>query len=261
MTWAIAIFACPALKGFGALWGIAVTLFDLFWLTPWQKRLRDLAARVQEMFDHDVLSLPWNELKAGKCPDWELVKEQSTKYQTWAAKMPSIHDWYGKEVATLPLHVARIACQRSNCWWDAKQRRRYAAWIIAGLVIIVSLVLALSLKSGLTVEDFILKVAAPLSPALLLGIRQVREQIDTANRLDTLKEHAERLWNEALRGDSEVEVTAKARNLQDEILENRKRGALVFDWVFKRLRHDYEIQMNHGVSELVAEAKRKLGSV
>ena len=259
VTWASVTFVCPVLKGYGALWGIAVTLLDLFWLTPWQKRLRDSAARIQELFDCEVLSLSWNELKAGKRPDPELVKEQATKYQTWAATMPPVANWYGKEVEALPLHVARIACQRSNCWWDAKQRRRYAVWVIFGVVVIFAVVLAAGLKTGLTLEDFILKVVAPLAPALVLGIRQVSEQMDTANRLDKLKEHAERLWDEALNGSPETEITLKTRNLQDEILENRKRGAMVFDWVFKRLRSDYETQMNHGVAEFVVEAKQRLG--
>ncbi len=72
--------AFPSLKGYVALWGLLVVAGDIFWLTPWQKRLRDSAARVQEAFDCDVLSLPWNELKAGRHPDPELVKEQSEKY-------------------------------------------------------------------------------------------------------------------------------------------------------------------------------------
>lgn len=107
--------AYPSLKGYIALWGFFVVLGDLFWLTPWQKRLRDSAARVQEAFDCDVLSLPWNDLKAGKRPDPELVKEQAEKYAKWTSKMPSLKNWYSAEVADLPPHVGRIVCQRSNC--------------------------------------------------------------------------------------------------------------------------------------------------
>lgn len=173
--------------------------------------------------------------------------------------MPPITDWYGKEVGALPLHIARIVCQRSNCWWDAKQRRRYATWIITSLVLIFLGILATVLKSGLSIEDFVIKVAAPLAPAFLLGIRQFGEQIDTAQRLDKLKEHSEGLWNKAIDGSPEPIITPETRNLQDEILENRKRGAMVFDWIYKRLQRDYEAQMNHGVAEFVIEAKRKLG--
>jgi uncharacterized membrane protein (DUF485 family) len=259
VTLAFFVIASPQIKGYAALWGILVSLCDIFWLTPWQKRLRDIAARVQELFDCDVLALPWDELKASRRPDPELVKEQADRYKEWAASMPPLTNWYAAEVGCLPVHVARLACQRSNCWWDAKQRRRYAISVFVGVLVVFVVVLCLAMGNGFTIEDFVLKVAAPVSPVLILGFRQFTEQMEAATRLDKLKEHAEYLWSDALGGRSEAEVTASARRLQDEILENRKRSPLVFDGIFKRLRRDQEVQMNHGVAELVAEAKQRLG--
>jgi hypothetical protein len=256
---AFAVLAFPAFKGVAAGWGVLVTLADICWLTPWQKRLRSEAARIQEAFDCDVLELPWNDLKAGSRPDPEFVKEQSDQYQRWGQKMPTLSNWYAPVVDELPLQIGRIACQRSNCWWDSKQRRRYAAWIIGIVIAVFLIVLSVAFGNGVTIEDFVLKVAAPLAPALLLGIRQFYEQIESASRLDKLKEHAERLWKDALAGRSKTEVTSRSRNLQDEILENRRKSPLVFDGIFKRLRPSYEQQMNFGVAELVAEAKQKLG--
>lgn len=255
---AFLVLADPSLKGIVASWGILVILADIVWLTPWQKRLRDCAARIQEAFDCDVLDLPWNEVKAGKYPDPELIKEKSDKYNQWAWKMPPLINWYSPAVDDLPLHIGRIACQRSNCWWDSKQRRLYASCVIAAVILVFTMVIGLSIRAGFTIEDFVLKVAAPLAPALLIGIRQYSEQLEAATRLDRLKEHAERLWKDALSGKSKTEITTRARNLQDEILENRRKSPLVFDGIFKLLRPNYEIQMNFGVSELVEEAKRKL---
>lgn len=257
---AFLVIAIPTLKGYAALWGITVALCDLFWLTPWQKRLRDSAARVQEAFDCDVLALPWNDVKAGKWPDPELVFEQSEKYKKWAAKMPPLENWYAPAVGELPSHIGRLVCQRSNCWWDSKQRRRYAAWVISVVVLLFVVLLSLSLGHNFTIEDFVLKVTAPLAPALLLGLRQFSEQREAANRLDSLQNHAERLWKDALSGMSVVEINVRARSLQDEIFENRRKSPLVFDAIFKRLRRDYEIQMNHGVDEFVSEARKRLGA-
>jgi hypothetical protein len=254
---AFAVLAFPAFKGAAAGWGILVTLADIFWLTPWQKRLRNEAARIQEAFDCDVLELDWNDLKAGSRPDPEFVKEQSDKYQRWGHKMPTISDWYAPVVDELPLHIGRIACQRSNCWWDSKQRRRYAAWIIGAVMAVFVVVLAVAFGNRFTIEDFVLKVVVPLAPALTLGIRQFYEQIEAASRLEKLKEHSERLWKDALAGKSKTEVTNRSRNLQDEIFENRRKSPPVFDVIFNKLRPSYEQQMNFGVAELVAEAKRK----
>ena len=114
-------------------------------------------------------------------------------------------------------------------------------------------------------------LSAGHSPALLLDAwRDNRfelltspfmEHMDTAARLDKLKEFTEKLWSEAISGNkSPTNLSTVARSLQDEILEGRKRSPLVFDTIFKWLRRDYEEQMNHAASELVAEAKRKLES-
>jgi len=245
-------------KGYVALWGLFLSASDLLWLTPWQQRLRDKAASVQELFDCDVLEILWHKFKAGKPPDPELIKEQSTRYWKRSKKMPPLKDWYSPEVGSLPLHVARLACQRSNCWWDAKLRRRYALWIIVIFFIVFISVLAVAMGNNFTLEDFVLKVAVPLMPTFLLAVRQFTEQMKTATRLDKLKDHAEDLWNNTMNGASESESTASARVLQDEIFENRKKSPLVFDSIYKWLQQDYEEQMCHGAMELVAEAKQRL---
>ena len=123
---------------------------------------------------------------------------------------------------------------------------------------IFAVVLGLSLKGGLTIENFILKVAAPLAPAFLIGIRQFFEQTETATRLDKLRAHSEAIWSDALARKAKADVTALSRSLQDEILENRRKSPLVFDKIFKGLRRDYEIQMTHGVAYYVDEAKKRL---
>lgn len=58
MPIAIGVAACtilmPEFKGYAALWGILVVVFDLFVFTPWVKRLKDNGARIQERFDTNV---------------------------------------------------------------------------------------------------------------------------------------------------------------------------------------------------------------
>lgn len=256
----LAITALPDLRGYAAFWGLLVSLGDLLWLNPWQKRLRENAARIQEAFDCDVLQLPWNNIKTGSSPDPELVKEQADKIRKSHVILPPLENWYAPAVGELPWDLARIACQRSNCWWDSKQRRRYAVWIVGGIVIAGIAILGLGLVGRLTVEKLFLAIIAPLMPALILGVRQWSEQLEAATRLDKLKEHAESLWTEAFKQPASNELLSISRALQDEIFENRKRSPLVFDWIFRRLRNDYEVQMNYGVQKLVEEAKRRLGT-
>jgi hypothetical protein len=118
---------------------------------------------------------------------------------------------------------------------------------------------AVAFARGLTVDKFILAVVAPLSPALILAYRQYTEQMEAATRLDKLKEHAERLWADSCNRTARATLTNRSRALQDEIFENRKRSPLVFDWIFRKLRKDYDAQMNHGAQELAEQAKKRLG--
>jgi len=250
--------AVPSTEGFVALWGFGALTCDVLWLGPWLDKRRKEAVHIQEAFDCDVLGLHWNDIKAGDRPDAELIKEQSDKYSKVAAKMPPLQNWYAPSVAELPLYIARLVCQRSNCWWDAKLRRRYAALVIAILAFICVLVLVISLGHNYTLKDFLLKVLAPLAPALSLGYRQVSEQINAASRLDDLKLHCQAVWDAALSGADERDITARSRELQDEIFESRRKSPLVFDCVFRRMRWSFENQMTYAADDRVAEAKRKI---
>lgn len=255
---AVSVLFDPNIKSYAALYGIVITFLDITLFTPWQKSIKDSAARIQELFDCYVLQLDWNQLKVGKRPDPELIKEQSDNYQKRAAKMPPLPNWYSVTVDQLPLHIGRIVCQRSNCWWDAALRRRYASWLISIIIFISLCVLAASLKNGLMLEDLVLKVLAPLLPLLVIGMRQFTEQREAAERLDKLKDYAEKLFNDAIDGKPESEMTHNARLLQDEIFEHRKRAPLIFDKIYKYFQRNHEEQMNHGVVELVGDAKNRL---
>jgi SMODS-associating 4TM effector domain len=257
-TGAVLVFFIPELKVYVASWGLLVVLFDLIWLTPWQKNLRNSAARIQEEFDCEVLQLPWNDLKAGKHPDPELVKTQSTRYEKWATKMPPLRNWYSSRVDELPLHIGRIVCQRSNCWWDSTQRRHYAAWLVGIVGVVFVVVCGLALSGGASLEAALLKGVIPLSPALLIALRQFSEQREAADRLDKLKDHCATIWKSALSGKSKSSLIDLSRNLQDEILENRRKAPPVLDFIFKSLRNEYEASMNHAADHYVSEAKTAL---
>jgi hypothetical protein len=131
--------------------------------------------------------------------------------------------------------------------------------VLASVIIVTLSMVGLGFIGGLTVEKLFLAILLPLSPALILGVRQFSEQTEAANRLDKLKEHAESLWLEICNGGARTKLANKSRALQDEIYENRKRSPLVFDWIFRKLRNDYESQMNHGAQDLAERAKRRLG--
>src|SRR5439155_7971171 len=94
-----------------------------------------------------------------------------------------------------------------------------------------------------------------MSSTVKLANQQWIEHRDAADRLDRLRERAERIWKDALADPNKPSLEDDARALQGEIFDGRKRNPLVFDFVFKRLRDSHEAQMNFGAEHLVAEAE------
>ena len=242
-----------------ALAGIIVALLNGICLDSLQDRFRKDAANIQEDFDCNVLNLPWNEVLAGRRPAAEEVHEAAKKDRS-ARKAP-LENWYPDIIDSLPLHQARVICQRTNCWWDSKLRRRYRIIVLIALGLISALALFLGLLTEMNLQKFVLVVAAPLLPTLLWGMREAQSQGDTAATLDRLKCLGENLWKGVVQGEMvEPEATSRSRELQDAILLHRRTNPFVFDWIYRQLRRDYEEQMNVGAENMVAQVDTASGS-
>ena len=234
--------------------GILVPLINTGWLDPWQHDLRRRAAKIQEDFDCNVLGLPWNNVLAGNRPAPEDVHEVAKRAQP-RLDTP-LENWYPVVVKSLPLHQARIVCQRTNCRWDAKLRRGYRTGIRIALAMIALFVVLLGLLTEMTLEAFVLAIAAPLFPTALWGLREARRQQDAAAALDRLRDSSESCWREVSRdGLPQSAATRRSRELQDGILIHRRTNPLVFDWIYRLRRREYEEQMEVGAEDMVAEIK------
>lgn len=253
----IAIFAViaaivkPDLKGYVALWGILVVVFDLFVFTPWTKKLRDNAARIQELFDTKVLGLDWNEISVGKRPEPELIHEEASKHGMEEKYTSSLKRWYPVIVDNVPEIHGIIISQRSNVWWDARMRRKYTISIRVFLVSIALGLIGYGLYEKKDMFDFLAYIVAPLASTYIFGYRQMMEHNDAADRLDKLKELSEKIWSEALAGKDAAALKLKCRALQDQIFDHRKKNPPIFDFLFRWLRNENEALMNKGAEALV----------
>lgn len=243
----------PQVKVWASLWGICVSLLDAAVLESIQKSRKLEAAKIQELFDCDVLVLPWNPLKVGQRPDPETVAAAAKSYKTTHRKWGAVTNWYPPAIAELPLQPARLICQRTNCWWDANLRRRYSSWIVGSLSLLGILVLVIGILTGITLEKFVLAILAPLSSAFLWGIREYKKQKAAALTLDRLKSFCESLWGRAKYEEVSEDADQSGRALQDEIFDHRKSNPLIVDWFYRLLRDRNEEQMNKGAEHLVQE--------
>lgn len=238
-----------------AIWGILVLVFDLFVFTPWVKKLRDNAARIQELFDTKVLDMNWNEISVGKKPEPELIHEEAQKHGLEEEKVTSLRQWYPVVIDTVPEIFGVIICQRSNVWWDSRMRRKYALFIRVILVCIALGLIGYGLYEKKDMFEFLAYIVAPLASTYVFGYRQMIEHGDAADRLDKLKELSEKIWSDAKGGKDVDELKINCRSLQDQIFDHRKRNPPIFDFLFKWFMDENETLMNKGAKMLVAELK------
>jgi hypothetical protein len=245
----------PKAAGWAAISGIGAALADVLWLDPKQSDWRRCGANTQERFDCTVLALVRNEALEGQCPTIEEIYAAAQEYVP--NEDAPIADWYPKRAAAeVSLPQGRLVCQRSNLWWDSELRRRYRSWIAVAILVIVVGCFCFGFGQHWSLEQFVLAVLAPLTPALMWAGRECKRQTEGASNLDRLRETTEQIWSQMLKGNlSEEDLTLRSRALQDAILVGRRERATVFDWVYNRLRKQQEKQMNVGADEMISQIR------
>jgi hypothetical protein len=243
----------PAIKGEIAFASLVIAILDVTVFDRLQKEMLKTAAKLQEQFDCTVLQLPWNDFTVGAKVDPETIHDASSRY-LGGRDDPELPNWYPTVVENAPLHLARIICQRTNLWYDAKVRRQYGGWVIGIMIALVMLLFVIGMISGLTVDSLVLSVLAPAAPIIIWGVREYLRQRDATEGLDRVRSQAEALWDRAKTGGcSETECTAQSRQFQNLIYERRSMSPLIFSWVYKIRRPRLENQMNKGAEDFVRE--------
>lgn len=254
IAWSILVALFPPLAVYAALWGITATFLELLVFSRLQKTAQEKAAKIQQIFDCEVLQFNWGSLNCGVRVEPETIIDASSRYKRKKRNLIKLQDWYPVSVDKLPIHQARVICQRANVWWDAQLRRRYSKWVVFTLFSLTIIVLLIGLIGGLTIEKFLLAVLAPLTPAFVFGLRQYTEHNDAAARLDRLRESAEVLVQEVInRRYTPQDLERESYSLQTQIYDNRRRSPLILDWLYSRLRNEDEEKMNKGAESLVQE--------
>lgn len=247
----VAIF--PKTAAFAGLYGIITTLLDILVFSRLQKSVQERAAKIQQLFDYDILQFDQSRLDDKINIEPEIIIDASNKFKRKDSTYSTLQDWYPVRVGQQPLYIARIICQRSNILWDSQLRQRYSNWLIIVFIVLTVIVFLIGLIGGLTLEKFVLAVLNPLTPAFVFGCRQYIEHKEAATRLDQLRENAEALLQEVKKKLSPHDIETKSYSLQAQIYDNRRRSPLIFDWLYFWLKRKDEERMNKGAEALIQE--------
>ncbi len=255
---AIVVAVFPGFDIYGAFLSVAVAVLDVT-LETYQTSRKKQAADIQEIFDCDVLELESHELRKRRRPLTETIFEAAKSYKRKDPHFTNLKNWYPPIVEKIPLHLARLVCQRINCWWDSQLRRRYIQTVGFVLLFLCFFVFLIGLINGLTLAKFFLAVALPLLPSFIWAIREYLHQSEAANDKDELRKYSEELWEKAISQEYSIEkTTEESRILQDEIYNNRRTNPFILDWFYNRLKRKNEEQMNAKAEELVDEALQSI---
>lgn len=253
-------FGHPAIdiSRFVAMSGVLITLLDVICLSPIIAKFKERAAKIQELFDCDVLYLHWNAISAGSKTSPEDIIDNANKLRKKDLHFKALQNWYSKEVENIPLPVARILCQRSNFRWDVDLRKKLniCLYILTALTFIF--LLMIGIIGGLNIEKFIMVVFAPCLPIFEFSIRYVYQNKKAIISLKNTKLHAENAWENAIQSllsDNQLEDIA--RKLQDILFFNRKTNPLIFDKLYWIFQSHQENAMNYSCEQMINEYKER----
>lgn len=249
----------PEVRPFLGLGSIVILLLEVEVISRLQRENCKLGAKVQEQFDTEVLALEWNQLVAGKRVDPEDIRA-ITSGSIPESEKQRLLNWYEPLIATLPLPIGRLICQRTNLTYDSRVRTRYAHALFCFAVLLGVGLILFALCKKLPMDDAILNLFLPALPLASFVLRERRKQRDTIDSLATLKGEVEKLWDKALGGTAFETLTTDSRALQDAIYRHRASNPLVFDWLYNKLRNRDEDLTRHATEKLVADAQHKLKS-
>jgi hypothetical protein len=248
----------PKARPYVGVAAFLITVLDVWWIDRSLRARLKTAARISELFDSEVMSLPWNKFVAGSQIDMELVAGAARRWKKGDSKLV---DWYPVAVGELPLAIARIVCQRTNLWYNGEVRRRYTL-TLSGLVFLAVVLLAAGgAYVNLPFVDWAATLLLPAAPLLIWAGRDYFRQSDAATALERLKDDASGLFQLSISGGVDDEQLAiRSREFQDAIFNRRVADPLV-PFLYPLLRSGLEFQMNEGAEAMIERYRRAQDSV
>ena len=104
---------------------VATWLLDELVLKKWENTFKTEGATIQEDFDCFVLDLSWPAHKGIQRPTPDRVKQLATTAKNMSKVTEKLENWYTPDAIPDDPILAKIHCQRMNCWWDVSLRRRW----------------------------------------------------------------------------------------------------------------------------------------
>ncbi len=232
--------------------GIGFIVVTYLYLKPKEQGIVETAAKIQEEFDIAVLDIP----TAGSVSEHQqhgvdidaAARRQLARFglnpdkkfeNITEAEWDKIEllNWYAVP-ANIPPARAALFCQKSNLLWDYRQRQFYMNLFLFLSLTISIVPLVIACMSDMSAMNYVKKLLALTSPFLFLCFDNYRSH----HEIVTQQEQKSFSINSHLESGQDVSADM-LRFTQNAIYENRKKHALVPDFLYKHLRELFEGRM------------------
>ncbi|MCF6308103.1 MAG: S-4TM family putative pore-forming effector [Flavobacteriaceae bacterium] len=243
---------------YSALFGVLIFIIDGILIQPIIKAQKTKAAKIQELFDCDVLELETSPLKVVNDIAVEEILLNYNAHNKIKSNIEKIRDWYPTNIEHMPISIARIICQRANCWWDSKLRIRYSNFLkYFGIAVFLSL-FVYAFISKIDLIEFTLYLSG-LIPFFQFCNKQFVTHRAAALRLNEMVKFSQEIWEYALNNPEDYHrIKLNSRRLQDEIYEHRGNSPLILDRFYNLFRDENEVLMNRTSEILIDEANERI---
>lgn len=221
-----------------------VSLIMGFLLESRISKFRNTAAKIQQLFDSDVLGLKWNTYLWGEKPSLEDVNENIGNLSD-----KDFVDWYDTQVGDMTKIEATLICQRTNLVYDSKLRKEFNSIInfIAWGALVLILIVGFYKNEG--IRTAIVFIGVPLVPIIkwLLSVR--KQNLNDINRCESLKSFIDDCLDKLKRNHRAINECSLYR-IQDGIYKHRKTAFKIPDCLYNYMRSSQEDKVHVMLNEL-----------
>lgn len=248
----IALAVAGLLAGPGSSAAAAVAVGGTLWaavykavMAPWAERWLGTAATLQEMFDTDLLALPWNRVAVGDRIGEEEVSRLGRRFR---GEEEQVRSYYLVANAAEPYAV--LFCLEQNLVWGSRIRLRFAQTVLGVLVLWSAAGVLLTVAADATVSRLVTGWFVPSLGLLLLCLDSYRTQLaSTRERLRVLK-LVRAVIDEP--GSPVIgtpgALTLFARQVQDTLYHMRRLQPRLPNWYFRHYhdqdKADFQVKMH-----------------
>lgn len=226
--------------GYSLIAVILGIIFDVY-----AEKNKTLAAKIQQLFDCNILELEWNKYICGQKPSLEDIN-----HNTGSLSNTPFINWYDRAISPLNKSVATIICFRTNLAYDMDLRAKFIKAIDVVAFIISMSIIIMGFLQNEGIRDIVVFVIVPIIPMIKWFVSIRKHNITDIKRCNSLKERIDEKLENLSNGD-EFYQKYELNQIQDGLFEHRKVAFKIPDFIYNYMRERLEGDTHLTVTQII----------